>query len=176
MVFVYISINLPKLFLTFIPVVRVHFLVNSLLSLRFEQSISEGARAGPSVAPTVQPHPHWVPSSAVHAAKPQKPAKPPSQATLLKNAIAAHMEKNSVQTMASEAMMRVKQDLKFKRKTVAPDKAKLRCAGGQVWYDPSLEDWDSSECFYILYRKTGNFGILLKFDSKILTKETLTKF
>ena len=114
---------------------------------RFEQSISEGpATAGLSAAPTVQPHPHWVPPSAVHAAKPQKPPKPPSQATLLKNAIAAHMDKNSVQTMASEAMMRVKQDLKFRKKTVAPDKAKLRCAGGQVWYDPSLEDWDNSKC------------------------------
>ena len=99
------------------------------------------------VAPTVQPHPHWVPPSAVHAAKPQKPIKPPSQATLLKNAIAAHLDKNSVNTMASEAMMRVKQEMKFKRKTVAPDKAKLRCAGGQVWYDPSLEDWDPSKCF-----------------------------
>lgn len=115
---------------------------------RFEQSISEGS-AGPSAAPTVQPHPHWIPSSAVHAAKPQKPTKPPSQTSLLKKAIAAHMEKNSVQTMASEAMMRVKQDLKFRRKTVAPDKAKLRCAGGQVWYDPSLEDWDPSKCIML---------------------------
>ena len=53
-----------------------------------------------------------------------------------------------MQTMASEAMMRVKQDLKFRRKTVAPDKAKLRCAGGQTWYDPSLEDWDPSKCMF----------------------------
>ena len=44
--------------------------------------------------------------------------------------------------------MRVKQDLKYKRKTVAPDRAKLRCAGGQVWFDPSLEDWDPSKCSY----------------------------
>ena len=142
--------NLPQSFphITYVPVIIECgiFLICYFL-LRFEQSISEGA--GPSVPPTVQPHPHWVPPSAVHAAKPQKPVKPPSQATLLKNAIAAHMDKHSVQTMASEAMMRVKQDLKFKRKTVAPDKAKLRCAGGQVWYDPSLEDWDSSKC--VLY-------------------------
>lgn len=53
-----------------------------------------------------------------------------------------------MQTMASEAMMRVKQDLKYKRKTVAPDRAKLRSAGGQVWFDPSLEDWDPSKCSY----------------------------
>ena len=122
-------------------------LISICFNCRFEQSISEGptTSAGLSATPTVQPHPHWVPSSAVHAAKPQKPAKPPSQTTLLKNAIAAHLEKNSVQTMASEAMMRVKQDLKFRRKTVAPDRAKLRSAGGQVWYDPSLEDWDPSK-------------------------------
>jgi len=124
-----------------------------LFHFRFEQSIS-GTSAGPSALPTVQPHPHWVPPSAVHTAKPQIAPKPPTQAELLKEALAARLEKGTVQMMASEAMMRVRQDLKFKRKTVAPDKAKLRCAGGQVWYDPSIEDWDPSKsvlcvCLYV---------------------------
>ena len=123
----------------------VEYIFFAMVLNRFEQSIS-GNSAGPSVLPTVQPHPHWVPPSAVHTAKPQIAPKPPTPAELLREALAARLEKGTVQMMASEAMMRVRQDLKFKRKTVAPDKAKLRCAGGQVWYDPSIEDWDPSEC------------------------------
>ena len=61
--------------------------------------------------------------------------------------------------------MRVRQDLKFKRKTVAPDKAKLRCAGGQVWYDPSLEDWDPSKC--LLYKFCNQILIFWKPDIEI---------
>ena len=69
------------------------------------------------------------------------------------------MRASTVTTVARPEGLNPTQGEEKKKEGKSRNKKNLRCAGGQIWEDSSLGEWDHGECFCVLERELFNIEL-----------------